>query len=376
MFVDDPIRVLKFMKKAHKAVLGMILLLLACGGCASILQKSDTRLIEWGPGGDLKQLTKAMQSPAERGEVVAPIPVASVSPSSGEGRPGADLKQLITLMQTPPEQRPAAIPIVEDTAASSPVVSSRDESVAAPGSPPANSAPAPATAMAPVRFAAPAGTVVQDSGLPSSRSASTGEAQTRGNGRPPSPRTETAALIPRTPEPISSESLRSPGERSSFEQSYRLGPEDVVSIAVWENRELTMDVTVRPDGKISLPLINDVQAADLTPVELAGAITERLRAYIKDPHVTVIVSQLVAPKIYVIGSVLRPGNYPLRQEMSVLQALSLAGGFTTFASPGNIKLLRRTGNGQEIRKINYYKLIDEGGEGNDKLKPGDTIVVP
>lgn len=360
MLVDDAIPVPKFMKKAHKAVLGMILLLLACGGCASILQKSDTPLIEGGPGGDLKRLTESMQSPAERGKGVAPVSVASVSRSSGEGRPGADLRKLTTLMQTPPEQRPAAVPIAENTA----------------GSSPANPTPAPATAMAPVTVTAAAGTVVQDSGLPSSRSVSTDEVQTRGTGRPSSARTETAALIPRIPEPISSESLRSRGERSSFEQSYRLGPEDVVSIAVWENRELTMDVTVRPDGKISLPLINDVQAAGLTPVELAGAITEKLREYIRDPHVTVIVSQLVAPKIYVIGNVLRPGNYPLRQEMSVLQALSLAGGFTTFASPGNIKLLRSTGKGQEIRKINYYRLIEEGGGGNHMLKPGDTIVVP
>jgi polysaccharide export outer membrane protein len=137
-----------------------------------------------------------------------------------------------------------------------------------------------------------------------------------------------------------------------------------------------MDVTVRPDGKISLPLINDVQAAGLTPVELAGAITERLRAYINEPQVNVIVTQLNAPKIFVIGNVLRPGNYPLRQAMTVLQALSHAGGFTTFASPRNIKLLRNTANGQEIRKINFYKMIGEDGEGNHLLKPGDTIVVP
>lgn len=332
MLVDDPILVLKFMKKTYKAGLGVILLLLACGGCASILQNSDTPLIEGGPGGDLKKLTELMRSPAARGEGVAPISVASVSPSSGEGWPAAD--------------------------------------------PPANPTTAPATAMAPVTVTAAEGAVVQESGLPSSRSVSTGEVQTQGTGRPLSARTETAPLIPRTPDPISSESLRSRREQSSFEQSYRLGPEDVVSVAVWENRELTMDVTVRPDGKISLPLINDVQAADLTPAELADAITEKLRAYIKHPQVTVIVSQLLAPKFYVIGNVLRPGNYPLRQEMSVLQALSLAGGFTTFASPGNIKLLRSTGKGQEIRKINYYRMIDKGGEGNHMLKPGDTIVVP
>ncbi len=137
-----------------------------------------------------------------------------------------------------------------------------------------------------------------------------------------------------------------------------------------------MDVTVKPDGKISLPLINDVQAADLTPLELSGVITERLRPYFTDPHVTVVVTQVVSPKIFVIGNVARPGNYPLRQKTTVLQALALAGGFTTFASPRNMTLLRTTGNRQEVRKIDFYKMIDEGGLGNDTLKAGDTIVVP
>lgn len=157
---------------------------------------------------------------------------------------------------------------------------------------------------------------------------------------------------------------------------YRLGPEDVLRISVWENKELTLDVMVRPDGKISLPLIQDVQAEGLTAAELATVISGKLKAFIVDPQVSVIVTAVNAPKIYVIGSVAKPGPYLLRGDLSILQALAQAGGFTQFASPRSIKLVRGTGTKQEVRKINYYNLLDEGGEGNYILKPGDTIVVP
>jgi len=163
---------------------------------------------------------------------------------------------------------------------------------------------------------------------------------------------------------------------SQVAPEYRLGPEDVLRVSVWENRELTLDVVVRPDGKISFPLIQDIQAEGLTAAELSGALQHKLNSFIVDPQVSVIVTQVNAPKIYVIGSVTRPGPYPLRGEMSILQALSLAGGFTQFASPRSIKLVRGTGAKQEVRKVNYYSLIDEGGQGNFLLKPGDTIVVP
>jgi polysaccharide export outer membrane protein len=166
------------------------------------------------------------------------------------------------------------------------------------------------------------------------------------------------------------------GPTSQGGLEYRLGPEDVLRVAVWENRELTLDVVVRPDGKISFPLIQDVQAEGLTAAELSSAIHQRLQSFIKDPQVSVIVTQVNAPKIYVIGNVTRPGPYPLRSETSILQALSLAGGFTQFASPRSIKLVRGTGAKQEVRKVNYYSLIDDRGEGNYVLKPGDTIVVP
>ncbi len=157
---------------------------------------------------------------------------------------------------------------------------------------------------------------------------------------------------------------------------YRIGAEDVLHIAVWENPQLTLDVVVRPDGRISIPLVQDVQAEGLTAVELAAVLHQKLRAYIKQPQVFVIVTQINAPKVFVVGNVTRPGPYPLRSDTSVLQALSLAGGFTQFASPRSIKLVRGLGTKQEVRKINYYSLIDGAGEGNYLLMPGDTIVVP
>ncbi len=166
------------------------------------------------------------------------------------------------------------------------------------------------------------------------------------------------------------------GTASPSDPQYRLGPEDQVRVSVWENRELTLDLVVRPDGKISMPLIQDVTAAGQTTVELAAQIQQKLVAFIKEPQVSVIVLQINAPKFYVIGSVVRPGTYPLRGETSVLQALSLAGGFTQFASVKNIKLIRNTGGKQEVRRINYNSMIDMGGEGNYLLKSGDTIVVP
>jgi polysaccharide export outer membrane protein len=164
--------------------------------------------------------------------------------------------------------------------------------------------------------------------------------------------------------------------RVQNDASYRLGPEDQLRISVWDNKELTLDLVVRPDGKISMPLIQDVPAEGLTAAQLADEIQRKLSAYIVNPEVSVIVLQVNAPKYYIIGYVNKPGTYPLRGDTSVLQALALAGGFTQFASPKKIKLIRASGGRQETRMINYYDIIDDGGEGNYLLKSGDTIVVP
>jgi len=156
---------------------------------------------------------------------------------------------------------------------------------------------------------------------------------------------------------------------------YRIGPEDILHVSVWDNKELSLDVVVRPDGKISVPLIQDIQAEGLTAAELADRIHSGLLAYLKEPQVSVVVKQVNAPKFYVIGNIAKPGTYPLRGDMSILQALSLAGGFTEFASRRGIRVVRDIGGRQDVRKVNYFDMID-GGSGNYLLKPGDTIVVP
>lgn len=157
---------------------------------------------------------------------------------------------------------------------------------------------------------------------------------------------------------------------------YRIGPEDVLRISVWNNKELSLDLMVRPDGKISFPLIQDVQAEGLTPIELSNVIHTKLLDFIKDPHVSVIVLQVNAPKYFIVGAVNKPGTYPLRGDISVLQALSIAGGFTPFASIKNIRLVRNLGGKQEVRVINYYKVIEDRSNLNYLIRPGDTIVVP
>ena len=194
--------------------------------------------------------------------------------------------------------------------------------------------------------------------------------------QPPAPGMEIAAinLGMQTAPPL--DSPRSKEEHLLDKSLYRIGCEDVIRVTVWDNPELTMDVTVKPDGKISLPLINEIHVADLTPTELSDVIAYNLQKYLKDPNVTVIVTQTNSRKIYLVGNVLRPGAYPLRHDMTVLQALSLAGGFTTFASPRKMKLITSLGTKQEIRKINYYKMIEDVELDYYMLKPGDTIVIP
>jgi len=156
---------------------------------------------------------------------------------------------------------------------------------------------------------------------------------------------------------------------------YKMGPEDQIRVSVWENKDLTLDLVVRPDGKISMPLLQDVIAEGQTATELANTIQQRLVTFIKEPQVSVIVLQVNAPKYFVIGNVTKPGTYSLRNETSILQALALAGGFTQFASPRSIKLIRNTAGKQEVKKVNYNNIIDDG-EGNYILTSGDTIVVP
>jgi polysaccharide export outer membrane protein len=158
---------------------------------------------------------------------------------------------------------------------------------------------------------------------------------------------------------------------------YFLGPEDVIDVSVWKNENLSKTVLIRPDGKISLPLIGDVQAAGLTTVQLRDSIKLKLKEYKETPEVSIIVREINSLVVFVTGEVTHPGKLMLRSDTSLLQAISLAGGFTQYASKNSIVLLRRVG-GSETRKVIRYSDIVSGKKPEDDilLQRGDTIVVP
>ena len=176
--------------------------------------------------------------------------------------------------------------------------------------------------------------------------------------------------------------------RSAAPDSYRIGPEDVLQISVWKNEAMSRTVPVRPDGKISLPLVNDVQAAGLTALELRDVLTQKLKEYMPSPEVSVIVSDVRSFKVSVIGEVTRPARYELKTWTTVLDALALAGGFTPFAARSRIVILRPDGNTVTRIPFNYSKLISSeglldkifsaGGDAQENfyLRNGDIVLVP
>jgi polysaccharide export outer membrane protein len=158
---------------------------------------------------------------------------------------------------------------------------------------------------------------------------------------------------------------------------YKIGAQDVLRIDVWKEAEISRSVPVRPDGKISLPLLNDVQAAGLTAMELSIVITEGLKKFINAPQVTVTITEINSRRVYVTGEVTRPGAFPLLPDMTVLQALTSAGGFTQFARTKKIYVLRSEGGKQVKHPFNYNEIVKGNHpEENIPLQPGDTIVVP
>jgi polysaccharide export outer membrane protein len=157
---------------------------------------------------------------------------------------------------------------------------------------------------------------------------------------------------------------------------YVLGSDDQLHITVWKETDLTVTLPVRPDGKISLPLINDIQAAGLTPMELRDSITEKLKKYIADPRVTVVVTAMNSRRVFVSGEVVHTGAMPLLPNMTMLQALAAAG-FTQFANLKGIYVLRME-NGKQVKLPFNYRDVIKGNhpEQNIMLKPGDTVEVP
>jgi len=159
--------------------------------------------------------------------------------------------------------------------------------------------------------------------------------------------------------------------------SYRVAPEDVLEISVWREDALKKEVLVRPDGGISYPLIGEVQAAGKTVFEIRQEIANRLERFIPEPAVSVAILKVGSQRIYVVGKVNKPGEYPIGRFLDVLQALSMAGGLTPFADSNAIRIVRREGDRQVVFPFEYGRVVrGEKLEQNIPLRVGDTVVVP
>jgi polysaccharide export outer membrane protein len=170
-------------------------------------------------------------------------------------------------------------------------------------------------------------------------------------------------------------------EKSSLivTRDYIIGPEDVLEITVWRNADLSKVVQVRPDGRISLPLIGDVTAVGKTPTQLTAEISAKLKEYKETPSVAIVVREVNSYAIFVLGEVVKPGKYPLKSKTTLLQGITIAGGFTPLAARNKVVVFRFSdhGNGSEKMKASYDDIVlRDGSQQNFELKPGDTIVVP
>ena len=173
------------------------------------------------------------------------------------------------------------------------------------------------------------------------------------------------------------EAPKPPAGALGVDGDYKIGPEDVLDIAVWNNTAISRAVPVRPDGKISLPLLNDVQAAGLSAMQLRDILAKKLAEYVPAPEVSVIVREVHSFKVAVIGEVRLPGHYELKSRTTVLDILAKAGPFTDFASRARIFVLRLNGTTKKRIPFNYNKVIAADGEHeNFFLQPGDIVVVP
>ena len=168
------------------------------------------------------------------------------------------------------------------------------------------------------------------------------------------------------------------GQTAYGAESYKLNPGDVLQISVWKEEGLQQQVLVLPDGYISFPLAGHIKAAGLSPEQLQKTLQNKLKNFFADPVITLTVVQVGGNKIYVIGQVRNPGEFPANRPLDVMQALSLAGGLTTFASDSNIRVLRRDASGQQQALSFNYSEVSKGKalSSNVILQPGDVVVVP
>jgi len=184
-----------------------------------------------------------------------------------------------------------------------------------------------------------------------------------------------AGDIPSVKTLAKSQQSNQPTETS--QHSYIIGPGDIISIDVWKEPELSKQVTVRLDGKISLPLISDIEAAGLTLEDLRNQLTERYKDYVGIPEVSVTLVESRSKKIYLLGKVTRPGEYILQKNMTIVQAISLGGGLTEWADTSDIKLIRKIKGTEKTFKVDYDAIVSgKDLSQNIFLQPDDTIFVP
>jgi len=180
-----------------------------------------------------------------------------------------------------------------------------------------------------------------------------------------------------TPQMPSAAKPAVPGPTVAVEEGFTIGPEDVLGVVVWREADVSGDVTVRPDGMITLPLIGDVKAAGLAPQQLADRVQTALREFITDASVTVVVRQMNSRKVFITGEVAKPGAYPLLSTMTVMQLIAVAGGLNEFAEGKSISVMRTEGGQTKTLPFDYKNVANGKKPGqNIVLKPGDTVVVP
>lgn len=186
-----------------------------------------------------------------------------------------------------------------------------------------------------------------------------------------------ASTAAQTAKPATQNSAASqPAQPVTLPSDYIIGVEDVLSVVFWRDKELSAEVVVRPDGKISLPMLNDVPAAGLTPEALAAVIAKAATKFVRDPGATVIVKEIRSRKFYVIGEVTKPGPFPLGAELNVLQAIGEAGGFIEGADKGSVIIVRNESGKERRFKFNYNDVVKgKNLAQNIRLFPGDTIIV-
>ena len=178
------------------------------------------------------------------------------------------------------------------------------------------------------------------------------------------PETAAAAAAPRPTDPV-------------VPPGYVIGTDDVLSIVYWKDKDMSADAKVRPDGRIALPLINEVQAAGLTPEQLHKKLTDESKKYMEDANITVVVREINSRRAFITGEVNKPGPYPITSPTTVMQLISMAGGLRDYANSKNITIMRSEAGKQVALKFNYKDVASgKNLKQNVELKPGDTVVVP